>query len=315
MIKSARVSEKELKLDKPNRYILRTIRDDEIFQNAYTELKTWHEKWKETNDIEFYNQWVECKRDLRVKQRIESNRLRREHCSKLSNMCFEDRSKFWRTIRNLKKKDNCVNLNEIDFKSYYENLFFIDKSNNTAFHNEIEKLVQTKIIDLEGKSYDHIITVSDVKYAIERLNNNKAVGHDLICAEMYIYGKDTALITVLTWLLDSMVCSGIIPRDFNISVITPILKSGKCSSDPADFRPISVSSTIALLFEDVIRQKISLRPHNNQFGYRPMTSTKHAFFTVNETLNYYSNGKTPCWLVLTPARLSIAYDAMDCSLN
>lgn len=83
-------------------------------------------------------------------------------------------------ILNLKKKDYCVNLNEIDFKSYYENLFFIDKSNNTAFQNEIENIIQTKVADLEGKCYDHIITVSDVKYAIERLNSNKAVRHDLI---------------------------------------------------------------------------------------------------------------------------------------
>lgn len=71
-IPTTRVSEKELKLDKPNRYILRTIPNDEIFLNAYTELKTWHEKWKETYDIEFYNQWVECKKELRIKKnRIE----------------------------------------------------------------------------------------------------------------------------------------------------------------------------------------------------------------------------------------------------
>ena len=308
LLKCARAAEKELKLDRPNKYMLKRIRSDPNHQEVYNEAKSFHSNWKLTNDTDAYNSWIKCKKDIRKMQNMESKRLKREHCSAINNMYISDRYKFWKNIANSKRSVNCMNLREIDFKAFYEKLFYIDKADNTAFQNEVEQIVREKFLSLENAIYESIVTALDVKVAIERLNKGKSTGHDYICSEFLIHGKDTALIQVITWLLDSIFRVGTMPADLNISTISPILKTGKSSQDPSDFRPISVSSTLALLFEDVVRQKISLRPHDNQFGYRPGTSTKHAYFMVNETINYYTSGGSPCWVASLDA--SKAFDRL-----
>ena len=161
---------------------------------------------------------------------------------------------------------------------------------------EISYIVNTKINNTRNKVYESFITILDVECAIDRLNSGKSGGHDGICTDMYKHGKNTALVLFIKLLLNQIFTLGYIPNDFNVSVITPIPKSSKFSLDPADYRPISVSSVIALVFEDIIRQKICLRPHDNQFGFRSKTSTKHAYLAVNETIKYYSANGTQCWV-------------------
>ena len=133
---------------------------------------------------------------------------------------------------------------------------------------------------LEKESYRSTISVEEVKEALDNLSLGKSIGYDKIPAEMYFFGKETSLIVLLTWIMDSMFGSGYISEDFNIALITPIVKSDKPTNDPPDFRPISVSTTISLVFENIIRSKISLSIHPNQFAknFKPRTSTKMAYF-------------------------------------
>ncbi|CAF0742085.1 unnamed protein product [Brachionus calyciflorus] len=57
----------------------------------------------------------------------------------------------------------------------------------------------------------------------------------------------------------------------------------------SDFRPVSVSSTMAVILESIILEKMEfLRSvHNNQFGCKRKLSRKHEYFLVNEVSNYY----------------------------
>lgn len=90
-----------------------------------------------------------------------------------------------------------------------------------------------------------------------------------------------------------MVKYGHTPTNFNISLITLIPKNGKAET-VADYRPISVSTVYALMYESLLLRKTKLNncAHKNQFGYKNKTSCKHAYFVVNETINYYLNGKS-----------------------
>ena len=79
-------------------------------------------------------------------------------------------------------------------------------------------------------------------------------------------------------------------------------------SDPGNIRPISVSTLFALIFEHLIEKRLNLDIHQNQFGFRKLTSTKHAYFVLNETLIYYQKGGSHCKVISLDA--SQAFDKL-----
>jgi hypothetical protein len=62
---------------------------------------------------------------------------------------------------------------------------------------------------------------------------------------------------LLHWFLNGILSHGLIPNLFNMSVITPILKKDKIENDPFSYRPISVSSALATIYEIIIKKKIT----------------------------------------------------------
>ena len=63
----------------------------------------------------------------------------------------------------------------------------------------------------------------------------------------------------------------IIPKDFNITHIVPIIKDlNKPSNSINNLRPISISNTFAQIFERILLHKLPIlkQTHQNQFGYK-----------------------------------------------
>jgi hypothetical protein len=54
-----------------------------------------------------------------------------------------------------------------------------------------------------------------------------------------------------------MINTGHVLEEFNTSLVTPIPKKGALKQ-PSDYRPISVSSTFALLFEALLLKKLTI---------------------------------------------------------
>lgn len=294
MIGSARKAEKELGLKKKKTLNNREINMDSEIYDARNEVNYWHSMWKDVGDEESKVNWKASKRAFGKLQRAKIDEKKRAHCHKIENLFKYDRDKFWNFIRRNRAIESKIDLKNIDFIGYYSKLFSNERDENNEFHREIEKTVLAKEKTLENEAYRSTISMGEVKEALGNLSLGKSVGYDKIPAEMYFFGKETSLVVLLTWIIDSMFSSGYIPEDFNIALIRPIVKSDKPTSDPADFRPISVSTTLSLVFENIIRSKISLSIHSNQFGFKPRTSTKMAYFVLNETVNYYCNNGSKC---------------------
>ena len=68
--------------------------------------------------------------------------------------------------------------------------------------------------------------------------------------------KNVRLTTILKQIYTDIINQGIILTDFNISIITPIEKKDNNNNNPEDFRPISVSSVFANIYEMIILDKI-----------------------------------------------------------
>ena len=77
-------------------------------------------------------------------------------------------------------------------------------------------------------------------------------------------------------------------------MVTPIPKGKEIPVKPNAFRPISVSTTFANLFETLLLYNGAtslINMHTNQFGYQKKLSCKHAYFVINESIQYFGSLK------------------------
>ena len=115
---------------------------------------------------------------------------------------------------------------------------------------------------------DEIVNIEEVRCAIGKLKVNKSNGLDGLKSEFFIDAFDSSVPLVLSWIFTGMFVLGIMPNDFNISMITSIPKIKNTGSDPSNFRSISVSSTFSLLFGLILDGRMNLNIHLNQFGFK-----------------------------------------------
>ena len=101
-------------------------------------------------------------------------------------------------------------------------------------------------------TYDHIqhtenefelreVSIFEVLKLVDKLSKRKASGSDNIPIRL----------GTLTYILNLVICSGIIPADWKSFMVTPIHKED-CKMDPNNYRPISVLPVIAKMFEIAI---------------------------------------------------------------
>ena len=106
----------------------------------------------------------------------------------------------------------------------------------------------------DGQYLDEFsIEEEEVNAKLSMLNNNKKNGMADVSNEMYKYSNNAHLNQLLIKLLKQMISNDILPFNFNIAIIKPIIKdSKKSTSDIGNIRPISVSDTLANIFESVL---------------------------------------------------------------
>ena len=91
----------------------------------------------------------------------------------------------------------------------------------------------------------------------------------------------------LTHIFNLVISKGIIPKDWKSARVTPIFKADS-KVDPASYRPISVLSVIAKLFEKSIFNQVYSYLNDNkllpkyQSGLRPMHSTFAALIDMTD---------------------------------
>ena len=169
---------------------------------------------------------------------------------------------YWKLLDQLKRaklnKDNKneLNISLSDWKNHFQVLNNSTGETDQGDEDFINKLVE-KENELIFNELDFVITENEIEKAIRSLKNSKASGLSMIINEMVKYGQLT-LTPLLCKLFNLVLSSGIYLKIWSIgyTCITPLHKSGS-TSDPSNYRGITLSDIIGKLFNRVLNNRLS----------------------------------------------------------
>lgn len=154
------------------------------------------------------------------------------------------------------------------------------------------------VLEYENSVFeDYRIDIKALQKIIKEIPNGKSRGFTEIQPEMYKYALNSELLNTVSLIIETMIKYGITPYLFNIGIIKPIIKDDKRDNgDINNLRPVTVSDTLANIYEKIILTEID-KTHTNkdrQFGFKVNSSCGHAGLIVSETikLNNKKNKKT-----------------------
>ena len=151
----------------------------------------------------------------------------------------------------------------------------------------------------------------EVSDQIQNININKAtIGIPSICVKL----AGNHLSEALTTIYNNSIAQGTVPDILKISKVTPIDKGGD-TTDPTNFRPISILSIFTQIFEKLVCKQLTNYIEKYeilsklQFGFRNGTSTEHAIAEITENFKQsIDNNKYTCAIFLDFAK---AFDTVN----
>ena len=100
----------------------------------------------------------------------------------------------------------------------------------------------------------HEIASNEVQLLLQNMNTNKASGIDGISAKILKIAAP-CISSSLTLIFNQSILTGVFPNDWKTSKVIPIYKS-EAKDEMTNYRPISIISTVARIFERLIYNQI-----------------------------------------------------------
>lgn len=197
------------------------------------------------------------------------------------------------------------------FNQHFSNYASYDGAVSDGFLSSRDNNI---VINLSSKSfYISPIDESDILGVIRNLNNSQAAGHDTVSA--YIVKKCAEMILgPLHYLINFSFSKGIFPSELKIAHVKPLYKKGDIN-DFSNYRPISILSTFAKIYESLMNKKLIsfFREFNlffeGQHGFLPNRSINTALSGFVSRISACIDGRTPCLAMFID--LAKAFDNID----
>ena len=122
---------------------------------------------------------------------------------------------------------------------------------------------------------------------LEKLNSSKSTGPDNIPVKLLKDSKETVA-PFLAYIFNTSLCSGIFPDNLKVARVSPIYKEGD-KKERGNYRPISVLSTVAKLFEKLVCIQLTDYLNANdilspcQSGFRQNHSTMSSLLSNSDS--------------------------------
>ncbi|KAL5157078.1 Outer envelope protein 64, mitochondrial [Glycine soja] len=206
-------------------------------------------------------------------------------------------------VKCVKDEEDKVLVHEKDikerWKAYFHNLF------NDGYGYDSSSL-DTREEDRNYKYYRRI-QKQEVKEALKRMSNGKAVGPDNIPIEVWKTLGDRGL-EWLTELFNEIMRSKRMPEEWRRSTLVPIYKNKGDIQNCANYRGIKLMSHTMKLWERVIERRLRKETQvtENQFGFMPGRSTMEAIYLLRRVMEQYRMAQQDLHLIFID--LEKAYD-------
>lgn len=147
-------------------------------------------------------------------------------------------------------------------KPIYSKLFL-----KTLFQNRLMPILMKTTKKIEKEACDHLNVIKsdktgfiafntkEVQECIKVLKKKSSPGSDQI-SNLHLLHAPPILIEIITSLINQTVTSNYIPSEWKKAIITMIPKKANDLSDAANYRPISLTSSLAKLSEKLISIKL-----------------------------------------------------------
>ena len=148
-------------------------------------------------------------------------------------------------------------------------------------------------------------TLSEVSKCIKKLKRNGSAGPDNLPAEFYKI-TDSFVWFPLSLIFNLSIQTGALPDIWKVASVTPIFKKGS-PSDPANYRPISLTCVACKLLETGIKTNLL-----NHLLRNVISSSQHGFLsrksTTTQLLECFSD-----WNIALNGRNQIDIIYLDCA--
>ena len=168
-------------------------------------------------------------------------------------------------------------------------------------------------LNIEDIISDIAFTCDDVVNAINEISENSACGDNDIPALILKKCKDSISYPILL-IWQASISSGHVPKIFKKQIITPVHKKSS-KAEPANYRPIALTSHVIKIFERIIRKQLvdHLERNNlicsNQHGFRKHRSCLTQLLShIDLILQNLQNGMDTDVIYLDYAK---AFDKVD----
>ena len=254
-------------------------------------------------------QYKVAKNKFRKEQRLRQYEYELENLKQLNETQELDNKYFWYLVN---KKRKCyketksiqnnegtllTDVNDIrnDWNQYYKELYSNDYSDyDQTFRQNVEN--EMDIVFSAGRLKEDKflsggpIKEDEVRRHINKMKNNKAAGYDGITVEHFKYGGN-ALVSVTTWILNSVTEIESIPPQLKRGLIISIPKGSKDSTVKTNNRGITLLPILYKLLENIILDResecFSHAVNDLQGAAQPKCSCVHTSMVVQETVEYH----------------------------
>merc|ERR1712240_793685 len=166
---------------------------------------------------------------------------------------------FFNYIKEMKDKDTQIGPFKIDKEYIYDakkickSLIEQYNSKFSEINNSI-KITEEELKVNEGDISDIEISEEDISKAIGKLKKDSVTGPDGVPA-VFLINTNEYIKLPLKIMLRKSIDEGKIPDVFKLAYVTPLHKGGS-KMNPANYRPISLTSHIMKVFERVIKMHL-----------------------------------------------------------
>jgi hypothetical protein len=138
-------------------------------------------------------------------------------------------------------------------------------------------------------------SIAEIRKIIKSLKTKFSYGYDKISIKI-LKASMSYIISPLTYIFNESLAQGIFPDRLKFAVVKPILKNDdKC--EQCNYRPISLLSSFSKVFQRLIYNRLFEHINtnntldNNQYGFRPNSTTENASFKLIHKILKSRNNK------------------------